>query len=125
MIRVFLLACVPALTIACAGYEICATGTDYTPSANAAVACCATETCMYMMYAYHTQDPDCSGCEENLPTGDYSTQEACEGADLHWKLITCHTVADYASNDCHPIQGLAEAADGRSELPRTAHQRGR
>ena len=45
-----------------------------------------------------------------VPAGDYSTQGACEGAGLHWELIPCSVTADHASNDCAPIQGLAEAA---------------
>ena len=45
-----------------------------------------------------------------MPAGDYSTQGACEGAGLHWELIPCSVTADHASNDCAPIQGLAEAA---------------
>ena len=93
-----LLAFAPALASGCTAAEICASASDYTPTAHAGYICCEDNDCT--SFNWSELDPTCTGC-----TGtSYSTQGTCTGAGKFWLSATCANTAPGWAGVCSLLQ---------------------
>ena len=93
-----LLAFAPALASGCTAAEVCASASDYTPSAHAGNVCCEDSGCT--SFNWSELDSTCTGC-----TGTpYSTQGTCEGAGKFWLSSRCSDTAPGWANFCNQMQ---------------------